>query len=606
MRDSFKTLRSIIAIAPGRKYQISSLFFSDILYALAGLLPPIATAGIIAVLTEQKSFTIIWTYVVLYILFYVMQFSFLAWNYHISSKLSQFYYHTVQQELFEHVANNDGILEKISKGKITDTCSEDVSYIVCAVDATADTVAGFIQLAVVFCIFATYNIVAALMALIVDGAYLILMIRNSKMIAKYYEGTRKYQDKNIDILNQMLGNLKQIKSFNIMPNLTKRLDRTRKEYDNQYDKKHEYTVSHYCKIPMIVYLGKILLYIYLAHLVFNNQMTIDKLVLLISYFETVITSTDKILEQMLNLSNYDVRINRIRHILDFTNATTDFEYGDVDNDYINGLVTFDHVNYELRGKKILKNVSFKALPNEITAIVGRPGAGKTTVINLLYRLYRVKAGSIMIDDESIYNYTKKVYSSNVSGVFQKSFVFKMSIRDNLSLIDPSLEHQIAAMKRVGVYKDIERLPYGINTTIDEDNPVLTDGQLKKLAIARALLSRAEILLFDEVTSNIDPATTSEVLDIINDLREDHTIIIITHKPEIMKMADQIVVLKNGKVEAQGRNKEVFEKSALYRELLTDNYSEPSVNNIEAPTKDGDDGGYVNDSENTKVDNSRLS
>lgn len=606
MRDSFKTLRSIIAIAPGRKYQISSLFFSDILYALAGLLPPIATAGIIAVLTEQKSFTIIWTYVVLYILFYVMQFGFLAWNYHISSKLSQFYYHTVQQELFEHVANNDGILEKISKGKITDTCSEDVSYIVCAVDATADTVAGFIQLAVVFCIFATYNIVAALMALVVDGAYLILMIRNSKMIAKYYEGTRKYQDKNIDILNQMLGNLKQIKSFNIMPNLTKRLDRTRKEYDNQYDKKHEYTVSHYCKIPMIVYLGKILLYIYLAHLVFNNQMTIDKLVLLISYFETVITSTDKILEQMLNLSNYDVRINRIRHILDFTNATTDFEYGDVDNDYINGLVTFDHVNYELRGKKILKNVSFKALPNEITAIVGRPGAGKTTVINLLYRLYRVKAGSIMIDDESIYNYTKKVYSSNVSGVFQKSFVFKMSIRDNLSLIDPSLEHQIAAMKRVGVYKDIERLPYGINTTIDEDNPVLTDGQLKKLAIARALLSRAEILLFDEVTSNIDPATTSEVLDIINDLREDHTIIIITHKPEIMKMADQIVVLKNGKVEAQGRNKEVFEKSALYRELLTDNYSEPSVNNIEAPTKDGDDGGYVNDSENTKVDNSRLS
>jgi ATP-binding cassette subfamily B protein len=426
------------------------------------------------------------------------------------------------------------------------------------------------------------------------------------MIAKYYEGTRKYQDKNIDILNQMLGNLKQIKSFNIMPNLTKRLDRTRKEYDNQYDKKHEYTVSHYCKIPMIVYLGKILLYIYLAHLVFNNQMTIDKLVLLISYFETVITSTDKILEQMLNLSNYDVRINRIRHILDFTNATTDFEYGDVDNDYINGLVTFDHVNYELRGKKILKNVSFKALPNEITAIVGRPGAGKTTVINLLYRLYRVKAGSIMIDDESIYNYTKKVYSSNVSGVFQKSFVFKMSIRDNLSLIDSNLEHQIAAMKRVGVYKDIERLPYGINTTIDEDNPVLTDGQLKKLAIARALLSRAEILLFDEVTSNIDPATTSEVLDIINDLREDHTIIIITHKPEIMKMADQIVVLKNGKVEAQGRNKEVFEKSALYRELLTDNYSEPSVNNIEAPIKDGDDGGYVNDSENTKVDNSRLS
>jgi ABC-type multidrug transport system fused ATPase/permease subunit len=244
----------------------------------------------------------------------------------------------------------------------------------------------------------------------------------------------------------------------------------------------------------------------------------------------------------------------------------------------------------------LKNVSFKALPNEITAIVGHPGAGKTTVINLLYRLLRVKSGSILIDDESIYNYTKNVYSKNVSGVFQKSFTFKMSVRDNLSLIDSDLKNQIAAMKRVGLYKDIERLPYGINTVIDEENPVLTDGQLKKLAIARALLTKAEILLFDEVTSNIDPASTSDVLSILRDLRDDHTIIIITHKSEIMQMADQIVVLDHGKVVAKGRNTEVFEKSALYRELQTSNLAEPSVNNDFIEKTTDDDGGYVNDSE----------
>ena len=119
----------------------------------------------------------------------------------------------------------------------------------------------------------------------------------------------------------------------------------------------------------------------------------------------------------------------------------------------------------------------------------------------------------------------------------------MSIRDNLSLIDSDLKNQIAAMKRVGVYKEIEKLPYGINTIIDEENPVLTDGQLKKLAIARALLSKAEILLFDEVTSNVDPASTADILNILNDLREDHTIIIITHKAQIMEMADQVIVVR---------------------------------------------------------------
>lgn len=606
MRNHFELIRDIYFLAPGKKLQLVLLFVSDMLYNLATLLPPIATSGIIAVLTEQGEFSAIWIYVALYLIFYFLQFAFLEWNYRIYVSLSHHYYSVVQQELFEHIANNDGILEKISKGKITDTCSEDVSYIVYAVDAAADTLTGLIQLIVVFFIFASNNILAALVAFVIDAFYLHLMNKNSKMIAKHYEGTRKYQDKIIDVLNQMLGNLKQVKSLNIMPNLTKKLNKSRRSYDQQYNKKYEYMTSRYCRIPMVVYIGKILLYIFLAHLVLKGEMTLDKLVLLISYFETVITSTDEILEQFLNLSHYAVRINRIKHILNFSNESSEIDFGTVDNDYINGVVTFDHVNYDLKTKKILKNVSFKALPNEITAIVGHPGAGKTTIINLLYRLNRVKSGSILIDDESIYNYTKKIYSSNVSGVFQKSFVFKMSIRDNLSLVDSDIKRQIAAMKRVGIYKEIEKLPYGINTIIDEENPVLTDGQLKKLAIARALLSRAEILLFDEVTSNIDPASTADVINILNDLREDHTIIIITHKAAIMQMADQIVVLDKGKVSAKGRNAEVFEKSALYRELRTSNFAEPSINNdfIEKST-DSSDGGYINDSENTKTSNTKL-
>ena len=606
MRNHFDLLGEIYSLAPGKKMQVINLFISDMLYNLATLLPPIATSGIIAVLTEQGSFTSIWFYVVLYLVFYFFQFAFLEWNYHIYVDLSHHYYNTVQQELFEHIVENDGILEKIGKGKITDTCSEDISYIVCSVDQAADALTGIIQLVVIFFIFAINNIVAAVVALIIDIIYLHLMNNNSKMVAKYYEGTRKYQDKIIDVLNQMMGSLKQVKSLNIMPNLTKRLDKSRKGYDQHYDKQYDYLTARYCRIPMVVYIGKILLYIFLAYLVLDNKMTLDKLVLLISYFETVITSTDQVLEQFLNLSHNEVRINRIKHILNFTNETSEMEFGDVDNDYINGVVTFDHVNYDLKDRKILKNVSFKALPNEITAIVGHPGAGKTTIMSLLYRLVRVKSGSILIDDESIYNYTKKVYSSNVSGVFQKSFTFKMSIRDNLSLVDSDINNQINAMKRVGIYKDIEKLPYGINTVIDEENPILTDGQLKKLAIARALLSRAEILLFDEVTSNIDPASTVDILEILKDLRDDHTIIIITHKAEFMKMADQVIVLDRGKIDAKGRNTEVFEKSALYRELRTSKFSEPSVNNDFVEKSTDDDGGNVYDATNTKTQNTKLS
>ena len=209
------------------------------------------------------------------------------------------------------------------------------------------------------------------------------------------------------------------------------------------------------------------------------------------------------------------------------------------------------------------------------AIVGKPGSGKTTIVNLLYRLYRVKSGSILLDDESIYNYSDKIYSSNISGVFQKSLIFKMSIKDNLSLIDSNPDHQIAACKRVGLHKDIKALPKGYDTIIDAEDSLLSDGQTQKLALARALLSKAEVLLLDEVTSNIDPKSTTEIAELLQDLKEDHTIIITTHKPQLMEVADRVVVLKDGKVSAKGTNKEVYKKSKLYQELRQATFAGPS-------------------------------
>ena len=152
----------------------------------------------------------------------------------------------------------------------------------------------------------------------------------------------------------------------------------------------------------------------------------------------------------------------------------------------------------------------------------------------------------------------------------------MSIRDNLSVVDRSQKQQINACKRVGIYEKILSLPRGFNTILKENRGLFTDGELQKLAIARALLSKAEILLFDEVTSNVDPETSKEIINILEDLKEDHTVIIITHKPEIMKIADKIVVLDAGQVIAKGKNKEVFTKSSLYRTLRNATFTKPSI------------------------------
>lgn len=484
MRRYFDTVKTLLKIANGKFFVVIQMFVSCCLYNLSNLLPPIATAGIIAAITNNN-FNGIWYYVLLYLVFYTIYFSMLNWNYYTYTVLANYYHLEVQKMLFEHVANNDSMFNKISKGKIVDTTSDDVRYLVDVLNAASEALMRFLQLIVIFIIFSSYNIIVALMAMLIDLVYLILMNNNSKKVSKYYEGTRKYEDKVIDTLNQMLINLKQVKSLNMMPNLNKKLDKTRNKWMEEYKGKRTAMTNRYCKMPYIVYIGKIILYIYLAYLVSKGKMTIDKLVLLISYFELTITCTDSMLTYLLNLSNYGIRVKRIKNILDYT-SESNIDFGDITNDYINGTVVFDKVNYAIKNKLILNNISFKIYPNEITAIVGHSGSGKTTIMNLLYRLDRIKSGSILIDDENIYNYTKKVYSSNVSGVFQKPFMFEMSIRDNLSLVDNNYKNQIEACKRVGIHDFIESLPKGYNTIISNEDRVFSEGQKQLLVIARAL------------------------------------------------------------------------------------------------------------------------
>ncbi len=574
MKNYVEIFKKLLQINDKKNFAIIQMFVSSGLNNIASLLPPIATSGIIAMVTSDN-FNGIWFYVVLYIIFYIIYFGTLRWNYYTYTVLADFYHIEVERMLFNKVANNDEIFKKISKGKILETCSDDIRWLVDVIDCVVKASMSILKLLIIFGIFMYYNIFVATMALLLNLLYLKLMNNNSKKVSKYFEGTRKYEDKNVDILTQMLENLRQVKTLNMMPRLDKNLDKTRRKWKEQYKKKRDYMTTRYCSIPFIVYIGKILLYIFLAYLVINNKMKLDQLVLLISYFEMTITCTDLMLDNLLNLSNYGVRVNRIKNILDYSHQKG-IDFGDIDNDYINGTVEFKNVCYQIGNSLILNKVSFKIYPNEINAIIGHSGSGKTTIVNLLYRLNRIKSGEILIDNESIYNYSNNVYFSNVSGVFQKPFVFEMSIKDNLSLIDSNIKNQIEVCKRVGLHDYIVSLPKGYNTIIGEDKHLFTEAQKQLLAIARSLLTKSEILLLDEVTSNIDPNTTIKIGEILCDLKQDHTIIMITHKPEMMAIADRVVVIDKGRVVARGNNEEVYKKCNLYQELRNRTFASISV------------------------------
>ena len=299
-----------------------------------------------------------------------------------------------------------------------------------------------------------------------------------------------------------------------------------------------------------------------------DKIQIAMFLLLISYYDKAMGSINDIMGFDVSIMEESVSLYRVNEIINYGNNALKLD-GRVHNDDIVGLVEFKNVSFRYNKFPTLKNISFVAQPNQITMIVGKTGTGKTTIFNLLLRMYRVESGKILIDNLDIYEYSKNIYNSNISVVNQKTFIFNMSIRANLSLIDSNKKRQIDACKRVGIHDFIMSLPDGYSTVLKEDATNISGGQKQLLSLVRALLTTSEIILLDEITSALDPNTTNKIIRLLDDLKTDHTLIVITHNKDLMKIADQLVVLNNGKIECIGKHMELLKKNTIYRQLYND-------------------------------------
>lgn len=297
----------------------------------------------------------------------------------------------------------------------------------------------------------------------------------------------------------------------------------------------------------------------------KQKIQISMFLLLISYYDKAKESINNIMGFDVSIMEESVSLYRINEIINYGKNVLKLD-GTVHNDNIIGQIEFKNVSFKYNNRPILKNISFIAYPNQITTIVGKTGSGKTTILNLLLRMYKVDNGKILIDNLNIYEYSKDVYYSNISIVNQKTFIFNMSIRANLSLIDSNKKRQIEACKRVGIHDFIMSLPDGYNTILKEDATNISGGEKQLLSLARALLTTSEIILLDEVTSSLDPNTTNKIQKLLDDLKTDHTLIVITHNKDLMRTADKLIVLNNGKIECIGKHKELLENNEVYRQL----------------------------------------
>ncbi len=565
IKQYYLIVKKFFSLGANDKKLLFNLMLSSFLKSLSFLLIPFAAAKIVEFATIHD-FRMAGNFTLFFLgssFFYVLCHHY---NYVSYEKNSIFTHNKLQQLIMDKVTTYDENFSKnISTPFIINTAFNDVGEIMQIPDEIFDAIAEIISTFVALFIIFKVNIYIGLTTLALNLISLYFLHKNIVKKNYYLNGQRKYQDKISGLMGQVLDGNKEIKSFNMENNITTYLENYKKYWRKNYFNKRKYINNIYVFIPTILGFGKIFIYFILIYLILHNKYDVATLVLVIGYYENVESRFTKFHECLNKISDNSIRVDRIYNILNYKTKNM-IKFGINNTDNIVGEVEFKNVSFTYEKQEVMKDVSFKISPKSFVAIVGKSGSGKSTIFRLLLRLYKANKGEIFLDNENIYKYSKDVYSSNVAIVTQKPFIFDMSIRENLSLVDSNRENQVNACKRAGVHDFIMSLPDGYNTKLISNAENISTGQKQLIALARTLLSKSEVLLFDEVTSSLDLNTSKKIVNILKDLKKDHTIIMITHKPQLMKMADEIIVIDHGKLVGKGKHKDLIKKNNYYKIL----------------------------------------
>jgi ATP-binding cassette subfamily B protein len=234
-------------------------------------------------------------------------------------------------------------------------------------------------------------------------------------------------------------------------------------------------------------------------------------------------------------------------------------------------VEFDGVSFAyVSGRPVLNDVSFRVPSGGSLGIVGRTGAGKSTLANLLVRLYDPDAGKIYIDGVDISTLATEELRRNVAIVSQETYLFLGSVYENIAYARPtaSKEEILSAARAAGAHDFIIRLPHGYETQIGEGGIGLSGGERQRISIARAILRNPRILILDEATASMDTETERKVQNAIEDLSKGRTTLVIAHRLSTLKDVDRLIVIEDGKVAEQGTHLELLAKKGIYHTLFS--------------------------------------
>ena len=408
------------------------------------------------------------------------------------------------------------------------------------------------------------NFYVGLVGLCIVPIYFFISQKQARKLGGFRRKMRTYREtKNNQIIN-IIESINVIKSFVREP---VEAEKQRKiQYDmteNQLDTRKTSFMFDSIK-SFVEQIGVVLIIILTAYLVLNEQMTIGAIMFHIMLFNNVtapIRQLHRIYDDMNDALIYS------ESFFNILEADHEIEKsGAFIPQNLKGKLELRNVSFTYpNGNQALHNVSFTVQPNKITALVGLSGAGKSTVVNLLDKFYEVTEGQILVDGVDIREYDTDNLRQHIGLVLQKNHIFKGSIADNILYgnIDATMDDVIEAARKAYIHEQVMELPNGYNSEAGQ----LSGGQQQRIAIARMFIKNPPIIFLDEPTANLDAIATEQVKKSLDAIKENRTVIIISHSISQIIDAEHIVVLEKGEKAEDGTHDDLLHKKGAYYDIF---------------------------------------
>lgn len=527
---------------------ILKLFISILLRGILLAIPILFSIAINAVTTNDKNIFIFMTIISIG----------LAGLYRFVEGYNQVSYYKLYNKIFNYyneiaISNTkDNSLFSLSRftpGQYTNIVISDVDIISTFMSSLVIRVVQLIEFIFILVYFCFLDIYVFIVTLVFTIIMLIVSLKIGKRVQKENEKRKLKLDKLTSSSYDYIGGIKEIKSFNIFDKIYPSVRKRREEYLNA---NRDYTVDFNCSNSMVLFvfeLLRLLAVLYIGMRALEGYADVGVILVIYNYYQKIIDNMLIVLTLNVEYRNMFVSFDRFNHLREYTNVLENTI--NIKKDNVIGEIEFNNILYGFRDNPTLENASFIIPSNSITVLSGEDETAQTGIFDLLLRLNRQHEGDITLDGIKINEISDKSYYSIVSSVRRQTMFFDIPIKDNFTMINSNFDKVVEVCKLVGLDEDIMKLDKGYDTIVDDSTPLSVSSK-KLLVIVRMLLSESKVLLIDDVINVLDDKHEKRLVDLLMDMKKDHTILIITHSKRIKERADKVFEVNNKSVTEVGK------------------------------------------------------